>query len=365
MRVLQVDPSAYTPPYDRALCAALARAGLDVTLATSRFDAGETPPAPPGVVIDERAFYRRLPGAPGSRVRLAAKLAQHGPDMLRLRRRATRDADVVHFQWLAVQHLDAHLLPRATPLVLTAHDVLPREQRARGQREAQKRLYDRMDAVVVHSRHGRERLIREAGVDPARVEVIPHGAFTHLTEVAPAPLPLPDPPAATPVVLFFGLLRPYKGLDVLLEAWRGIQGAELWIVGKPRMDTAPLRAQAPPGVRFLERFVTEAEAAALFRRADVAVLPYREIDQSGVLFSALAFGTPLILSAVGGFTEVEPAVHVPPGDPAALHDALAALLTDEPRRAELRAAALRAAAAEYSWDAIGDQHKALYARLLS
>src|SRR4051794_2768099 len=284
--------------------------------------------------------------------------------MLRLRRRAESAADLVHFQWLAVQYLDAHLLPRRRPLVLTAHDVLPREQRARGQREAQKRLYARVDAVVVHSRHGERRLVEEAGVDAAKVEVIPHGAFTHLTEVPPAPLPLPDPPPGTPVVLFFGLLRPYKGLDVLLEAWRGIDDAELWVVGRPRMDTAPLRAAAPPGVRFLERFVTEAEAAALFRRADVAVLPYREIDQSGVLFSALAFGTPLVLSSVGGFVEVEPATHVPPGDAAALHDELTALVADEPRRAALRAAALEAAAVDYSWDAIASRHEALYARLL-
>jgi len=357
VRVLQVDPSAYTPPYDRALCAALARAGAEVTLATSRFDYGEVAPAV-GFTVDDRAFYRWLPGAPGGRVRLAAKLAQHGPDMLRLRRRA---ADVVHFQWLAVQHLDAHLLPRAAPTVLTAHDVLPREERTRGQRAAQRRLYERVDAIVVHSRHGERRLVEEAGIDAAKVEVIPHGAFVHLTEIPPAPLPLPD--AGRRLVLFFGLLRPYKGVDVLLDAWRGIDDAELWIVGRPRMDTAPLRAAAPPNVRFVERFVSDAEAAALFRRADVAVLPYREIDQSGVLFSALAFGTPLVVSAVGGFPEVEAAVHVPPGDPTALREALEALLRDDARRAKLRAAAERAAASEYSWDAIAARHLALYARL--
>src|SRR3954454_8578847 len=196
MRILQVDPSAFTPPYDRSLCAALARAGQDVTLATSRFDYGAVPPAV-GYVADERAFYRALPGAPGSKARLAAKLAQHVPDMLRLRRRS---ADLVHFQWLAVQHLDGHLLPRDKPVVLTAHDVLPREQRARGQRAAQQRLYERVDAVVVHSRHGERRLVDEAGVDPDKVEVIPPGAFRHLVELQPAPLPLPDP--GKPVVLF-------------------------------------------------------------------------------------------------------------------------------------------------------------------
>src|SRR5204862_2950819 len=143
--------------------------------------------------------------------RFAAKLVQHVPDMLRYRR-AARAADVVHFQWLTVQPLDVHLLPPVHPLVLTAHDVLPREPRP-GQRRAQRRLYERVDAVVVHSEHGRARLA-EMGVE---AHVIAHGAFTHLAELEPAPLPLPDP--GVPVVLFFGLLRPYKGLDVLLEAW--------------------------------------------------------------------------------------------------------------------------------------------------
>src|SRR5919202_1549018 len=114
LRVHVVDPSAFTPPYDHALCAALAREGADV-----------------------------------------------------------------HFQWLAVQHLDARLLPRARPLVLTAHDVLPREPRP-GQRTAQRRLYDRVDAVVVHSEHGRRRLVEALGVDAGRVHVIPHGAFDYL-----------------------------------------------------------------------------------------------------------------------------------------------------------------------------------------
>src|SRR3954470_9995434 len=101
LRVLQVDPSAYTPPYDHALCTALAEAGAQVTLATSRFGYGDVP-APAGYVRDERAFYRRQP----QRARLAAKLAQHVPDMLRLRRGAA-GFDVVHFQWLAVQSADA------------------------------------------------------------------------------------------------------------------------------------------------------------------------------------------------------------------------------------------------------------------
>ncbi len=101
-------------------------------------------------------------------------------------------------------------------------------------------------------------------------------------------------------------MRPYKGIDLLLEAWRGIDDAELWIAGMPRMDISALQATAPPGVRFVPRFIGDDELPAYFRRADLVVLPYREIDQSGVLFTALAFGKPLLLSDVGGFPRSRP-----------------------------------------------------------
>jgi glycosyltransferase involved in cell wall biosynthesis len=360
VRVDVVDPSAFTPPYDRALCAALARAGADTRLVTSTFVHGAVPRAE-GYTVDER-FYRGVPAA--GRGRVPAKLARHAPDMLAAARDARRrGAGVVHFQWLAVQPLDVVLLrafPR--PLVLTAHDVLPREPRP-GQRAAQRALYRRVDAVVVHSQHGRSRLVDEIGVPDAKITVIPHGV---LRPAGDDGLPSELAGVEGPVVLFFGLLRPYKGLDVLLEAWRGVDGAELWIVGMPRMDTSALRASAPPGVRFVERFVPDAEVAALFRRADVAVLPYREIDQSGVLFTALGAGTPLVLSAVGGFPEVAAegaAELVPPGDPAALREVLLGLLGDPEARERLAAGARRAASERYGWDAIARRHLDLYARL--
>jgi glycosyltransferase involved in cell wall biosynthesis len=356
MRVSVVDPAAYTPPYDRALCAALARAGAEVELTTAPFPHGEVPPATGFTVRED--FYRFAPPGRGRRL---GRLLSHVPDMLRASRRA---ADVVHFQWLPVQPLDTQLVrafPR--PRVLTAHDVLPREP-VRGQREAQRRLYQRMDAIVVHSEHGRARLVHELSLDPARVHIIPHGV---LRPAGDAPLPAEVTGFDGAVVLCFGLLRPYKGIDVLLEAWRGIEHAELWIVGAPRMDTAALRAAAPPGVRFVERFVTEGEAAALFRRADLAVLPYREIDQSGVLFTALGFGVPLVLTDVGGFPDIAAAgaaALVAPGDPRALHDELAALLADPARRATLRTSALRLADERHGWDAIARAHLDLYGTLL-
>src|SRR5207245_1951948 len=175
-------------------------------------------------------------------------------------RRAARAAEGVHFQWITVPYMDGQLLPRDRPLVLTAHDIRSREPRP-GQRRAEPRLYRHFDAVIVHSRRGRERLVDELGVDPARVHVIPHGAFVHLTEGEDV---APRFHTELPVVLLFGLLRPYKGIELLLEAWRGIAGAELWIVGKPRFDISSLAAAAPANVRFDARFVADAELRGYF-----------------------------------------------------------------------------------------------------
>jgi glycosyltransferase involved in cell wall biosynthesis len=286
--------------------------------------------------------------------------------MLRYRRTA-RTADVVHFQWLSVQWLDIRLLPDR-PIVLTAHDLLPREPRP-GQVRAQRRLYDAVDAVVVHSDHGRSQLVDGLGVDRAKVRVIHHGSFDHLSALPEAPLPAELADGSRPVVLFFGLLRPYKGVEVLLEAWRRVAGAELWVVGRPRMPLDPLRRLAPANVRFVPRYVSDAELAAVFRRAEMVVLPYsrtERFDQSGVLATALAFGKPVVVTDVGGFTEVAAtgaAQLVPPNNPDALRSAITALLADADRRQRLAAAARAAAAGEYSWDEAARKSLALYEEL--
>src|ERR671914_481480 len=185
MRVQLIDPSADVLPYDHALAAALARRGARVELVTSRFVHGPAP-APDGYEVSE-SFYRlatRL-GAGRPPLRRALKAAEHVPGSLRVRRRAG-EADLQHWQWLWLEAVSARLLPRARPQVLTMHHV------------------------------------------------IPHGAFEHLTR-QPDARPLPPELAAVdgPVVLCFGVVRPYKGVDVLVEAFRSVPGAELWVVGRP------------------------------------------------------------------------------------------------------------------------------------
>ena len=367
MRVTVADPPAYTPPYDHALCEALADRGHDVTLATSHFRFAEVP-EPHGYRREER-FYRVAPGS------AAAKALQHPLDMARLSRRLRREqADIVHFQWLPIPNLDRLLVrgfPR--PVVLTAHDVTPREVRP-GARGGTAALLRAVDAVIVHSQAGAARVAEEAGVPAARVHVIPHGAFTHLTGMpAGSQLPALAGLDGRRVVLFFGLVRPYKGVDLLVEAIAGTPAdVVLLVVGMPRMPLEPLERRArelgiADRVRFVPSFVPDADVAAYFRRAAVAVLPYREIEQSGVLYTALAFGTPLLLSAVGGFPEI--AEHgaarlFQSGSADALREALVELLDDEEGRRRLSEGALALARGEHSWERAAALTEELYARLL-
>ncbi len=373
-QVAMLDPSAFTPPYDRALAAALARAGAGVELITSRFVYGPVP-EPRGYEVTE-LFYRRATGLPpGSRARLPLKAAEHVPGMLAARMRI-RGADVAHWQWVTYPPLDRHLLGRrgGRPRVITLHYPLPATGEARALR-AERRFLSRFDAVIAHTEGGAERLRAEVGLDADAVHVIPHGPFDYLTAL-PEEAPLPDPlaavPAERPVILFFGLLRPYKGIDLLLEAFAalGPTDAELWIAGMPRMPLEPLQElarRAPGTVRFVPRFIADPEIPALLRRADLLALPYREIEQSGVLYAGLAFGKPMILSDVGGFAELvrrHGAAHlVPPGDAAALAAALAALVADPAERRRLSAAAAAAVTGELGWDAIADRTLDLYAAL--
>jgi glycosyltransferase involved in cell wall biosynthesis len=367
MEVTVVDPPAFTPPYDHSLCEALARRGNEVELVTSPFRYASVPDG--GGYRRSELFYRFAAGSP------VAKGLQHPVDMLRLARHLRRRRPaVVHFQWLPLPEIDRPLLrafPR--PLVFTAHDLLPRAASAR-RRRAAARLFDAVDAVVAHSRSGRDRLVSELGVPESKAFVIPHGSFDYLTRLdGAAEL---DPAAGElggrKVVLAFGLVRPYKGIDVLIDAFAATPPETvLLVVGRPLMPLEPLRRRArergvSERVRFIPRFVPETEVRAYFDRADLVVLPYRDTEQSGVLFTALAFGRPTVATAIGGFVEVgeQGAVAlVPPGDDSALAETITRLLADDAARAGLAERARRAAAGPYSWDRVAELTESLYRSL--
>ncbi len=326
--------------------------------------------------MDER-FYRladRTPRLPG-RLRRLARGLEHPVDLLRLaadlRRRRP---DVVHVQWLPLHGLDRtfwRVLRRLTgvPVVFTAHDAIPLHATARRIRRAARnaRAFER---VVAHSDFGARAVVERLGVRPERVVRIPHGALDTYRDVTGLPPPVPD---GAPVVGFLGLIRPYKGLGTLLEAWprvrAAVPGAVLLVAGRPFGEPAAAQAesmaQAGAGVVTQLRFVSTAEFAGALTRSDVVVLPYRRIDLSGVLFAAMALGRPLVVSDVGGFGEVVgetgAGLLVPADDPAALAAALVRVLQDGELRRALGEAGRRAAETTYSWSVAAERTEALYA----
>ncbi|HZT84953.1 MAG TPA: glycosyltransferase family 4 protein [Gaiellaceae bacterium] len=351
MRVLLADPPAFTPPYDHELASALARAGAEVELATSRFRFGAAP-EPDGYRRRE-LFYplsSRLFGR--SRLRLPLKIAEHPLGLALLRRLR---ADVLHMQWLPAPELDAYLFRPHLPSVFTAHDLLPR--RTAHRTELWHRLFARFERIVVHSENGRETLA-QLGVEPERLRVIPHPVF-------------PSEPEGRDdgrTVLAFGMIRPYKGLGDAIEAVRRAGDARLVVAGDPLEPIEPYRVAADGlEVEWRLGYLPQPEIDRAFGDATVAVFPYRpELDQSGALLRSLGAGVPAVAYDVGGIGEPVRRYGagrvVPPGDVAALADAVHELLSSPGALEEARAGARRARQ-ELTWDAAAAAHLAVYAEI--
>ena len=118
------------------------------------------------------------------------------------------------------------------------------------------------------------------------------------------------------ILLFFGIITKYKGLDLLLDAFSrlesGLPGIRLLIAGRVSQEylnefNTLINSYSSPKITAITRHVNEEEIELLFKASDVVVLPYTEASQSGVLFMSYAFGKPVIAPALGGFpSDIEP-----------------------------------------------------------
>ena len=349
MRVILLDPAAYTLPYDHALATALAAQGAEVELVTSPFRFGRAP-EPDGYRRSDLFYplssrlFRRSP------LRLPLKALEHLAGLVRLR---GASADVFHVQWAPLPQLDLRFLPLHAASVVTAHDVLPRRTAAK--RDLWRRLYDRFDRIVAHSERGKRRLVEEVGVDERSIAVIPHPVF-------PA-RPRYEDDGGT--LLFFGNIRPYKQLEHALAAARAL-GARLIVAGDARIDVS--RWVETPNVEWRLRYLGEEEIDHVLAESTVALFPYREeLDQSGALLRALCAGVPAVAYDVGGIAEpvrrFGAGAVVPPDDHRALTEAAGRLLADPDPLAAARAGAARASA-ELTWEAAAAAHLSLYAEIV-
>ena len=346
MRIVLADPPAYTPPYDRSLAAALARAGADVELVTSRFRFGAVA-APTGYSAREW-FYPVSARMGSSRLRLAVKALEHPLGMARL---DALKPDVLHVQWLGAVEADRWLFRPRGPAVFTAHDIIPR--RTASKTRLWRVLFDRFDRIVVHSVRGRGQLA-EFGVAENKLRVIPHPTFR--SDVRRAD----DGRTA----LCLGLIRPYKGTEDAVEAVLHVDDARLLVVGDPRVPLEGLRQTAGARAEWRLGYLPDSELRRALSEATVALFPYRaEIDVSGALLQVLGAGVPAIVYDIGGLGEVvgrfAAGAVVPAGDVDAMAAALETLLGDAVALEAARQGADRARA-ELTWEASAEAHLELY-----
>jgi len=346
MRVVIADPPAYTPPYDRALAAALALAGVEVELVTSGFRFGSVA-APEGYEAHEW-FYPISSRMGSSRVRLAVKALEHPVGMARF---AFAKRDVIHMQWLGAPEMDRWLFRPRSPAVLTAHDIIPR--RTLSKTALWRSLFGRFDRIVVHSERGRQQL-SEFGLPAETLRVIPHPAFRSNL--------IREDDGRTALCL--GLIRPYKGTEDAIEAVLGVDGARLLVVGDPRVPLEPLQQRAGERAEWRLGYLPDAELRRALSEATVALFPYREeIDVSGALLQVLGAGVPAIVYDIGGLGEVVgrfgAGVVVQRNDVDAMSAALERLLGDADALAAARRGAEQARA-ELTWEASAAAHVDLY-----
>jgi glycosyltransferase involved in cell wall biosynthesis len=387
LRILEIETFGHggLMHYVHNLSCALADRGHRITLVTAAGYELQGQPRPSGVDVRPvigRMSQRTREWLPrlGSRVVQKAEAVVDAGLVTRLVRRIA--PDIVHLHSTNQIALAYLILLRAlrVPVAVTAH-VVTAHERTTLQDAVRRRIHQLSPLIIAHSEHDRRRLLDEISIEPTRVVVVPHGEYgffargveTLTREEARRSFGLkPEDETA----LFFGYIREYKGLDVLLDAWPAVAAARpaarLVVAGDPaRLD--PARRQeleaAATRVGAIHRFayIPFSEVARYFAAADALVLPYRHVSQSGVLFLALAMGLPVVATRVGALAEVlrdgDSALLVEPGSAPALSAAVTRVLADRDLRARL-ADGGRRIAAECSWPSIAARTEAAFETLL-
>jgi len=387
--VVVLDPGNFSPQYTANLCSSLAQLDADVTLITSPSQFGGML-SPCGYRV-ETYFFRAIaaPGVLRSATahsplsRMALKACAYPFGLARTKRllSSLKAPGILHYQWAHLPMLDAGLVSglRAAGwhTVATAHEFTAP---APFLRPHTLQFYKSIDAVVVHTERLAERASAELHIEASRINVIARGDLGALRgpeltrQEARARLGIGS---GGPVLLFFGLIKPNKGLIYLLRAMpeilRAIPDARLVIAGEPVEDfdhyAAAIRTLGiEHAVITRLGYVPDEDAGAYFQSADVVVLPHTEVSLSGVAWVALGFGRPIVGTNIGGLPDlVEEGMNgtlVAPGSSAALSQAIIRMLGDREELERMGERARAAFEARYSWARTANQTLQLYRRLM-
>lgn len=361
-------------PYTQQLVEALAAGGavdLEFIGFRSLYPQGLYPGGEP------RDAYAACPLIPGVVVR---EVLQWWNPLSWLRAGLSLRGRVVHAQWWSYVLAPVYLAVlavarlRGRRIVVTVHNAEPHEGGV-WRRLLNAAVVGLGHRVIVHSQRNAATLLRERPRLRERLAIVPHGVPARTARRRQARRSASDGlPAGRRVVLFFGNIRPYKGLDWLLLAMpsvvRRCPEALLVVAGRPWTDWAPyasrIRSLGLEGhvLTFLD-YLPEERLEGLLAAADLAVFPYTHFHaQSGAAALALSLGLPLIVTDVGALPELvdDPRAVVPPEDAEALAEAIVRVLDDDALRRKL-AGDSRRRARELDWAGIARRTVGVYREL--
>ena len=386
--VFMMDLWAIVPYYTAYLSKALLGEGVDLRVGSISYYLDPTCFSSRGIAVDPGLMdvvgKFPLPRLP----RRALKMAEAMVNLAALSVRfLVSPPDVIHVQYLPMLKwrvpLDFWFVKlcrkRGSKIVLTVHDLLPHDTGQRYKRTFEA-VYRSVDGIICHSDHIRARLAAEFSVAEERVSVIPHGPFFYDLPASGEEETLRGfgvgPGEA--LVLWQGIIFPYKGVDLLLRAWQRVEvsGSSAWLViagtGSPDLleeIREQVRELGLKRVKLHFRFISTEELVALYRAADVVVYPYRAITTSGALATGLALGKAIVASDLPVFRELltdrESALLVDPLDVAALGEALLAVTQDAALRERLAGKVRAMQFGDQSWLSIAKKTMETYEGVLT
>jgi D-inositol-3-phosphate glycosyltransferase len=383
------DPGNFTPYYVENLCETLAGLGLQVDLITSAPLFEQTNGfARVGV---ENHFFKLTAGAGKgffrrhATLRRALKIPSYPFGLWRTwLALKPLPPGILHVQWALIPFLDALLFRKLRSkgwrVVYTAHDV-DTELNRPFRRWMFRRIYRQADAVIVHTA-GLARKLRDDSGDILReVREIPEGISTF-----PLSSGLDQRSARRtlgldfdgPLLLFFGMIKPYKGLEYLLRAWPRVidefPDARLLIAGEAMLPMGPLyqlidTLKIKESVVLRLGFVPRAETQYYFSACDAVVLPYVRISTSSIVPLAYRYARPVIGTYTGGLPELvkdgQTGFLVPPRAEEPLADAIRRGFRQPESLAGMGVHAREWFEKERGWDEVGRRTAELYRFLLS
>lgn len=292
--------------------------------------------------------------------------------------------DIIHIQWFILSPVDYYFLKQikklGTKVIVTIHDILPFNQKFYDYKY-HKKIYGLADKIIVQAKINIEKFNKKFREYSNKVIYIPHGNFidyinVHDKKEAREYLNLPKDKN---ILLFFGQIKKVKGLDILIRALREVinrnENVLLLIAGKVWEDSFDNyqkiidELKLEKYIRSDIKYIPDEEIGYYFSAADINVLPYINVYQSGVVQLAYAYKKAVIATKVGGFTEVvldhKTGLLVEPNNVKDLSNAILELIGDEPKIIEMGRKGNEYIKENYSWKDIAEKISKQYEEVLN